>query len=564
MKRHFALILICLMALFHVPTTLHAQKKRPVAVAKKKQVRTPQKPVRPGKKQKIIRKKKLPVKGAKIKYTNSSIRGLQNEREKVKKEIHIQEQALKQNKQDVETKLKELLDINNEINQRKENIQVINQDITHIEKNVDILNAQLGTLEKQLDEIKQKYIKSVRYMSMHRTTQDKLMFIFSAKNLVQMYRRMRFVNEYAAYQKTQGEIVKNKQNEVEQKKQQLTQTKQAKNVLVRQGQKEQQQLETQKDAQQQVVQGLKKQQKVIEKIIGEQRKKDAELNAQIDRLIAIEIEKARKRAEEEARRRAEEIARKKAEEIARKKAEAEAAARENARRIAEAKERERVLREQAEQRAREAEQARVRAQAEQQAQAEQRAREAERRRQQAEQAAREAQSQRMAAERKAQVDNDRSSKEIEQARQRDEEVRRFTKADRMISGGFEANRGRLPMPITGSYRIVSHYGQYNVEGLQGVRLDNKGINIMGRSGCRAMSIYDGEVSAVFGFSGTYVVMVRHGAYISVYCNLKSPAVAKGNRVSTGQILGTVADDNILQFQLRKETTKLNPEAWLRR
>ena len=107
------------------------------------------------------------------------------------------------------------------------------------------------------------------------------------------------------------------------------------------------------------------------------------------------------------------------------------------------------------------------------------------------------------------------------------------------------------MPLTGNYRIVTHYGQYNVEGLKGVTLDNKGINLMGSSGCQARSVYDGEVSAVFGYSGSKVVMVRHGAYISVYCNLRS-------------VSGTVGTDNVLQFRLYKEKTKLNPEQWLAR
>ena len=134
----------------------------------------------------------------------------------------------------------------------------------------------------------------------------------------------------------------------------------------------------------------------------------------------------------------------------------------------------------------------------------------------------------------------------------------------MMSGGFEANRGRLPMPITGSYRIVSHFGQYTVEGLKGVTLDNKGINILGKPGCMARSIYDGEVSYIISYAGQMVVMVRHGAYISVYCNLRSVSVSKGQRVAARQVLGAVGADNILQFQLRRETAKLNPEAWLGR
>ncbi len=118
------------------------------------------------------------------------------------------------------------------------------------------------------------------------------------------------------------------------------------------------------------------------------------------------------------------------------------------------------------------------------------------------------------------------------------------------------------MPITGAYRIVSRFGQYNVDGLRNVRLDNKGINIEGKAGAQARSIFDGEVSAVFSFGGITGVMVRHGSYISVYCNLSSVSVHKGQKVTTRQILGTVGPDHILQFQLRREKAKLNPEVWL--
>lgn len=124
------------------------------------------------------------------------------------------------------------------------------------------------------------------------------------------------------------------------------------------------------------------------------------------------------------------------------------------------------------------------------------------------------------------------------------------------------------MPITGPYVISSRYGQYNVAGLRGVQLDNKGINITGKVGAKARSIFDGEVSAVFSFGGYVNVMVRHGSYISVYCNLSSASVRRGQKVKTRDILGSVARDPsgncMLHFQLRKETAKLNPESWLGR
>ena len=140
--------------------------------------------------------------------------------------------------------------------------------------------------------------------------------------------------------------------------------------------------------------------------------------------------------------------------------------------------------------------------------------------------------------------------------------------DRQLSGTFERNKGRLPMPITGPYVIVSRYGQYKVDGLRNVKLDNKGIDIKGQSGAKARAIFDGEVSAIFKYNGLNNVLVRHGNYISVYCNLSTVSVSKGSKVKTKAEIGTVHKDAsgnvILHFQLRKETTKLNPELWLGR
>ena len=123
-------------------------------------------------------------------YTNSEIRGLQNQREQIKKKIQEQERLLKANKADVKQRLSNLLVINSEIDERKKSIEGIQREITHIEGNIDLLKAQLATLEQQLNERKEKYVKSLRYMARHRNVQDQLMFVFSAKNLGQMYRRL--------------------------------------------------------------------------------------------------------------------------------------------------------------------------------------------------------------------------------------------------------------------------------------------------------------------------------------------------------------------------------------
>lgn len=547
----------------------HAQHKQ-----KSAQVKQPQKTIvkkaNPTQKQGASSKKAKATKKKAPVYTNASIRGLQGQRSQIQKKIKEQEQALKKNQADVKQRLNTLITLNTQIDERQKNIDGIQKDINNINGNIDILNAQLKTLEQQLADRKTKYIQSMRYLAKHRNVQDKLMFIFSAKSFTQMYRRLRFVREYADFQKAQGEMVMAKQAQVDGKQTQLKQVKGEKNNLLYKGKKEKEALEGQQEEQKKVVASLQNQQKTIQKVIAEQRQKDAALNAQIDKLVAIEVAKARARAAEEARRKAaaKAEAQRKAAEIARKKAEAEAEARENARRIAEAKAHEAKLKAEAVAAAQAAEQARKAQQTADETKKKQAAlaaaQAAQMKREAAEQAARGAEAQRVAAEKKAKVEASRQKQEIAEAQKEAESSERLSSMDRMISGGFEANRGRLPMPITGAYKVVSHFGQYNVSGLKGVTLDNKGINIQGNPGCSARAIYDGEVSAVFGYAGSMVVMLRHGTFISVYANLKSVSVSRGQKVKPRQVLGAVGTDNILQFQLRKETSKLNPEVWLGR
>ena len=558
MKRNILLYLVCTVmvsvAAYGQRTSSQHKVQEPLAAKKQKSQAVK---LKANKTERVL---KRDTKNNVASYSNASIKKLQIQRNAIQKKIKQQEQALKANKEDVEKRLKDLLLINGEIDENQQHIEGIQKDIHHIEGNIDILKTQLSTLTEQLKDRQAKYIRSMRYMASNRTMQDKLMFIFSAKNFYQMYRRLRFVKEYAQYQKAQGEAVKAKQIQIDAKHHQLQQVRGQKNNLLYKGQQERTKLEANKGQQQNIVAGLQQQQKTIQAVIDDQRKKDAALNAQIDRMVEIEIAKARARAAAESKRKAELAAAEKKRreaEIARKKAAAEAAARENARRIEEARQREMAAKEAARKAA-------AAEQAARQAQREQAVKDAAAAKAVAEQRAKEAEVARQAAERKEKVDAERAKVEITKVEEQQENIQKFSTVDRMMNNGFESNRGRLPMPITGSYKIVSHFGQYNVEGLKGVTLDNKGINIMGQNGCQARAVYDGEVSAVLSYGGSTVVMLRHGAYISVYANLKSASVSRGQKVSTRQILGVVGIDNILQFQLRKERTKLNPEAWLGR
>lgn len=538
MKRIFVGLLLMAFALCP-----YAQQKRTVTkgkaksgvVAKKKTTST----------QKVASKKTATKKTGTKKTTTTrqpeSVQSLQNQRQKIQQQIKEQEQRLRSNERDVKKRLENLMIINNEIAVKRRTIDTIRKDLSQLDVDIEMLNTELDILKKELAECKKKYVKSMRYMHRNQSIQSKLMFIFSASSFTQMYRRLRFMREYASYQRSQGEDVKVKQAEINAKQVELLAARDNKSKLLVRGESERRSLEGKQTEQKSVVSSLQKQQKEIQNVIAQQKKKDAALNAQIDRLIAEEVARQKARAAAEAKRKAEaEAAKKRAAELARKKAAAEAAAKENARRIAEAKAKE------------------------EKAKADARAARDKKARELAERQAKEAEQARLEAERRAEKEAREHAKEVAEAKKNTEVDYSMSSEDRRLSGDFESNRGRLPMPITGSYRIVSHFGQYNVEGLNNVTLDNKGINIKGQSGAQARSIFDGEVSAVFSFGGTMVVMVRHGSYISVYCNLASVNVHKGQKVLTRQVLGRIGQDDILQFQLRRETAKLNPESWLGR
>ena len=401
------------------------------------------------------------------------IKELESRRNELQQQIAESETLLRSTKKDVKSQLDNLALITGQIEDRKKYIGAIERDVRLLNNDINALQRQLKALQRDLKDKKEKYEASVQYMYRNKSIQEKLMFIFSADNFSQIYRRLRYVQEYADYQRLQGMEIKQKQEQVQAKKADLETTRAAKEKLLKDSEAEKQKLEKQEKERQKILNGLKRKQKGIQNEIRKKRQSAQKLNAQIDRLVEIEIEKARKKAEEEARRQA-------------------------------------------------------------------------------------------AKEGKGKTDKPATSDKP--AKRGTVEKFNMNAEDRKLSGNFEQNKGILPMPITGPYVIVGRFGQYAVT--KNVRLDNKGIDIKGKAGAKARAIFDGEVSAIFKYNGLNNVLIRHGNYISVYCNLSSVSVIKGSKVKTKAEIGTVHKDAsgnaVLHFQLRKETVKLNPEAWLGR
>ncbi|MDE6485285.1 MAG: peptidoglycan DD-metalloendopeptidase family protein, partial [Duncaniella sp.] len=139
-----------------------------------------------------------------------------------------------------------------------------------------------------------------------------------------------------------------------------------------------------------------------------------------------------------------------------------------------------------------------------------------------------------------------------------------------LDGTFAQNKGKLPFPISGKYRIISKFGRQPHPSIPKVEIENSGIDIETSAGAAARAIFEGKVSAIFKEDGyNSIVMIRHGSYITIYAGIDNVSVKNGEKVKAGQTIGKVNTDAtrgvpVLHFEIRNERTKLNPSQWLSR
>ncbi|WP_165836069.1 murein hydrolase activator EnvC family protein [Marinifilum breve] len=145
----------------------------------------------------------------------------------------------------------------------------------------------------------------------------------------------------------------------------------------------------------------------------------------------------------------------------------------------------------------------------------------------------------------------------------------ITPEDKTLSLSFDKNKGKLPWPTKTGF-ISEKFGEHPHPVLRHVTVRNDGVNITTDSKSDCRSVFKGEVTHILSMPGlNNVVIIRHGEFFSVYSNLASVNVKKGDLVQSKEKIGVVYTDNtqdqtVLKFQLWKGSTKLNPAQWLYR
>jgi murein DD-endopeptidase MepM/ murein hydrolase activator NlpD len=143
----------------------------------------------------------------------------------------------------------------------------------------------------------------------------------------------------------------------------------------------------------------------------------------------------------------------------------------------------------------------------------------------------------------------------------------LTPEEKVLSDNFISNKGKLPWPVESGV-ISSSFGEHPHAVLDGIKVKNNGIDIATKKGSSARAVFNGIVTSIIVITNTNkAVLIRHGDYFTVYSNLESVSVSKGQTVTTKQRIGTVYTGDSdgkteLHFEVWEGKLLCNPALWL--
>jgi len=384
------------------------------------------------------------------------VKDMEGKRAKILQEIEETNRLLTENKRTTSNALNRLNLLTQQIESRKKMITLLNQEVRTIDNEINSKEQQIKDLEADLQKKRENYATAVRQMYLNKNKHNHLLFILSAQDFSQSFRRILYLREYSEWRKRQANEIKERQSQVNEQKKQLLNTKESKLTLLGERQQEESQLTKEESTRKAEVASLQKDQKQLTQQIAEKRKQADTLNKQIEKIIAEEVAKA-----------------------------------------------------------------------------------------------------------KGDTKGNRTTDT--------QGGYAMTKEEQTLSSNFAANKGKLPFPLRGNYRIIEYFGVHQHKELRNVSTNNNGIDMETTPGNEARSVFEGVVSRIFTVPGyNNSIIVRHGNYLTLYSYIDQVYVKQGDKVKTGDRLGKIYTDpekgnsTLLHFELWKEQDKQDPLPWLNR
>ena len=373
---------------------------------------------------------------------------LQSDKKKIEEEIEYSTRLLEETKKSKETSLNQLVLLKKQIRDREKLLQNMQKQVKAVDETIKLDEEIINDLNVDLKKLRDEYAQMVYFAYKNRSSNDKLMFIFAARDFNQAYKRLKYFQQYSDYRKMQSQLIIKTRDELELTIEQLETNKQEKMELLSSLTKEKKKLDQEKTMKSKTYRNLSKKEKQLLATIKQKEKASKKLQKEIEKIIAEEIRLAAK---------------------------------------------------------------------------------------------------------KSGTKNTSSFA--------------LTPAELQLSANFELNKQKLPWPLKRGV-ISEKFGEHPHPVLKNVMVQNKGLDFLTDKGAKVRAVFEGEVTRVISIAGyNYVVMIRHGEFLTVYSNLVEVYVQKGDKINTGQEIGEVHTDSKemkteLHFEMWKGKTLLNPSNWL--
>ena len=222
-----------------------------------------------------------------------SLTDLQKKKADAAKEIEYTSKLLNEAEKNERISVNRLRLLNNRINQRNLLISSIKSEIDVYQEFIDDNTEVVGMMNNDLQKIRDEYAKLIRSAYRHKNTDDLIMFLLSADNFNQAYRRFLYTKRYTEYRQKQAQTIATLQEVLNEQVSKLEQQQKIKQQLVHETQQETKQLAGEKSQQNSIVQKLQKQQRSLRQKLNQQRRIEQQLEREIERIIAEEARKNR-------------------------------------------------------------------------------------------------------------------------------------------------------------------------------------------------------------------------------------------------------------------------------
>lgn len=210
---------------------------------------------------------------------------LENQKKRLQEEIKQINTLLFKNTKKEKSLLSQVEDLNIKISVRSDLVKINNQQANLLSQQINVNQRNITDLRKELEALKKDYAEMIQKSYKSKSSQNRLMFLFSSEEFLQAYKRVQYMKQYANFRKKKGEEIAEKTNTLQSLNKNLLEQKTKKEKLVIENQKVKEQLHQERKSQQKLIKGLKNKSRSLAADIKQRQLKASAIDREIKRLI---------------------------------------------------------------------------------------------------------------------------------------------------------------------------------------------------------------------------------------------------------------------------------------